>query len=749
MCHSSGSSSWWAEFDAGSNQCIDTIRIKNREACCRDRIVGTQVSVRSTRDGEKLWTNMITGALPVYNLYQAPTPAPPAPTESPTPANVPTESPRPGASDLPNLLPNPEFACEPTVGETKDSECHGRGYLISAAADLGVTLGIVGQNGCLMEKSGYEDHAVELPDSVMPRMAYALTQDASKCQHFRVSDTTAGCGDTPTENCRGWLGSYPGCVYPPAASCPYRAWFETHCGETFGYCVPGRYQFEGIDALGRKPNQGGIGLLGAQDNNLEDTNVIRPSADNRTLFTLSDNVFSHSSGLQLRVVNNRTNSNVSFCTICDFPYHGRYCDNPVSNPTEQIDVLIVVFLTDWKFLAVEKQIDQYQQDLLKFEKKTSDVLRWDVPQTSQLRPHRELRHVLRTEYAMRSIEAAFFIGEFPAAWVSHRNFYPAYDSTPRSTDPTMLYYGALNATFTDDDCDGVLDLPGGRLKGTKMDISVGILNQAEPGDIALYFDRLHAHREAGGHPVQKQWSFNEGDWNCDAPTPLYESSDFSDGHFCYEGKPYNATVDRETYEAMANNDTVSFEYYNAHSHAWHGGFGFGSSVDGLWGKPYSGISFFTLFHCSSARMTEKNLAAMMAIGSVHGLAATGCTHTGAMLCNHVFESRLAAGDSWGEAFKYWFEHCGQHYESWHTGQLIYGDPMVRLRGGRIRANSLLQLVEDQGAMNEPINKTRIDEEKKFFEQFLMQDIELEKEHAAEDQSVQEYNEARSHLLFVR
>merc|ERR1712048_946762 len=89
--------------------------------------------------------------------------------------------------------------------------------------------------------------------------------------------------------------------------------------------------------------------------------------------------------------------------------------------------------------------------------------------------------------------------------------------------------------------------------------------------------------------------------------------------------------------AMANNDTISFEYYNARSHAWHGGFGFGSSVDGLWEKPYSGISFFNLFHCSSARMTEKNLAAMMAIGSVHGPAATGCTHAGAMLCNHVFE----------------------------------------------------------------------------------------------------------------
>merc|ERR1712187_976483 len=121
---------------------------------------------------------------------------------------------------------------------------------------------------------------------------------------------------------------------------------------------------------------------------------------------------------------------------------------------------------------------------------------------------------------------------------------------------------------------------------------------------------------------------------------------------------------------------------------------------------------------------------------------------GAMLCNHVFESRLAAGDSWGEAFKYWFEHCGQDYENWHTGQLIYGDPMVRLRGGRIRTNSLLQLVEDQGAMHEAINKTRIDEEKKFFEQFLMQDIKLEKEHAAEDQSAQEYNEARRQLLSV-
>merc|ERR1711953_1193283 len=137
------------------------------------------------------------------------------------------------------------------------------------------------------------------------------------------------------------------------------------------------------------------------------------------------------------------------------------------------------------------------------------------------------------------------------------------------------------------------------------------------------------------------------------------------GHFCHDGNytgdgktPEANEMNKEVYQGMVDEQSQVYEYYNGKSHAWHGGFGFGTTLTDLWGKPYSGMSFFNLFHCSSMRYIEKNLGAMMAISTKSGLASIGCTHTGAMLGNQVFESELEKGHSWGDAFMSWFNQYG-------------------------------------------------------------------------------------------
>merc|ERR1712032_669054 len=102
-----------------------------------------------------------------------------------------------------------------------------------------------------------------------------------------------------------------------------------------------------------------------------------------------------------------------------------------------------------------------------------------------------------------------------------------------------------------------------------------------------------------------------------------------------------------------NDEAIKYEYYNARAHSWASGFSFGTVLNDLYGKPFSGARFFNLFHCSAAKTSQRNLAFGMAVGSTHGLASVGSTHTGAMLSNQQFEAYLHDGDSWGEALRKW------------------------------------------------------------------------------------------------
>merc|ERR1712107_668291 len=129
----------------------------------------------------------------------------------------------------------------------------------------------------------------------------------------------------------------------------------------------------------------------------------------------------------------------------------------------------------------------------------------------------------------------------------------------------------------------------------------------------------------------------------------------------------------------------------AKAHSWHSGFTFGTRLDDFYGQPFSGNRFFNLFHCSSAKTSQRNLAFGMAVGSTHGLASVGPTHTGAMLANEIFEQHLADGLSWGQALRHWIitmdAYNSSEYDAWSAGMTAYGDPNVRMRGGRTRTTS--------------------------------------------------------------
>ncbi|MBW2586806.1 MAG: hypothetical protein JRD92_07675 [Deltaproteobacteria bacterium] len=89
-------------------------------------------------------------------------------------------------------------------------------------------------------------------------------------------------------------------------------------------------------------------------------------------------------------------------------------------------------------------------------------------------------------------------------------------------------------------------------------------------------------------------------------------------------------------------------------------------------------SFYNLFNCSAARFDNPNLAQVYTVGTDHGLAILGSTKVGSAQGSRVFHGGLAAGHSWGEAYRLWYNTKGKQNDEWHLGMVIMGDPLLRI-----------------------------------------------------------------------
>jgi len=773
-----------------------------------------------------------------------------APTSAPTPAPTPSTpiSPIPFPCSSTVLEVDPEFSCAPAAKDTsKSDKCHGRGHYISAKADLGYTLGIQGEDGCLMVKNGYIDHAEvnvsEIARGVMPRTRYVLTQDSSKCQKFwreSVSGDTFkfwgndALGRTTAQGGVGKLAAVPPTEAEyiatfAATGCPNKnvglTWWKTQdpltvwddmhtycylvkagrssarqkatcCGDGVncsptacrkqsswqpfnpgdvgcpsgfsvcsnckcagtGLCCHAEYTDDCGEGCARAKCQGAGGQWAWLDyssdpytceipknntNRNAPTDVDDGINDYHLTFKLSGNTY-QTGELKLQVIGDFTNAEVGMCVRCDFPYRGRFCEDTIQNYTQPIHTLVVVFTTKHQYRELKDKVEQYREDLLTYEKLASDVMVWDMPKLWSLRPYRALRHVIKTEFVYRRLKAVFFIGEFPAAWVHHVGFHAG--TRPH---PVMFYYGAFTykQSFADQDCNGELELPGNVVSSVNLDVTVGMLNHGSIREYNTYLDRLHAHRVRGGYPeVQRlQWSFNEGHWWCSPPW-IYGTHHFNNDHYCWNG---NRNIwgsymqkNKAVYTEMMNSEERKYEFYNGQAHAWHAGLQLGVGVHHMWNRSFSGMGFFNLFHCSAAKYSAKNLASTMALSTRYGLASVGCSHTGAMLGNKIFEQLLGSGLSWGDAFLRWWNSKGRHNTAWHTGMVIYGDPNVRMRGGRYRA-SLIQTPLESSPSAEPgdLNETEL----RRLEELMVEIDEKLEENSEDSQSFEQYAETQNHL----
>ena len=90
-------------------------------------------------------------------------------------------------------------------------------------------------------------------------------------------------------------------------------------------------------------------------------------------------------------------------------------------------------------------------------------------------------------------------------------------------------------------------------------------------------------------------------------------------------------------------------------------------------------SFYNLFNCSASRFTDEHIAMTYLTKTDYGLATTGTTKPGGNYYPKAFHHLLAQGNTWGEAFRGWYNNFGVTDDKWFLGMVILGDPMLTIQ----------------------------------------------------------------------
>jgi hypothetical protein len=297
----------------------------------------------------------------------------------------------------------------------------------------------------------------------------------------------------------------------------------------------------------------------------------------------------------------------------------------------------------------------------------------------------DLRSTIENYYQRDQITTVFLIGDLPVAWC-HLN--DDYEHGNTEDFPMDLYYTALNATFLDEDHDGMVENYLGDIAPV---ISLGRL---VPSVITHYLGKSQA--DLINRYLAKDLDYRKGNRALNAKALIY-----ADDAFAGEGTLWNDAVKLAYPDTTLVNDyytTWASDYMNrwedkyehifllAHSSPllhrfFHPDMTFSNvfyyDVASRLPKAY----FYNLFACSNCNFTEDNCMGLYYIlhEGEDGLIAIGSTKIGSMQEPQTFYEPLSTGKSWGEALRIWFCQVGIQDPSWFYGMTCLGDPTLCLR----------------------------------------------------------------------
>ncbi len=300
----------------------------------------------------------------------------------------------------------------------------------------------------------------------------------------------------------------------------------------------------------------------------------------------------------------------------------------------------------------------------------------------------EIRAWLAELYA-DGLEGVVFVGDIPAPWSC------TVDNMAKSNEtfPSDYFYMDLDGVWEDNwigypgigtaGQDSIYDGWSGDLFPEiytgRITTSVLILGD-EYDLIESYLTRLHDWR-LNGDPELSALCYVDDDWAQwgnqyrSAMEELYDEVELVN----YPTSATNGTDYRENRLQEGYTWISPFVHSGPTVHQWDPG---PSTTSGhIWlDDPPS--RFYNLFACSNCRFTSNwCMGCAYVFGTEMGLAAIGSTKSGAMLQFARFYEPLGDGDSFGEAYKAWWNHIisggfSQSEKYWHLGMVVIGDPTI-------------------------------------------------------------------------
>lgn len=277
-----------------------------------------------------------------------------------------------------------------------------------------------------------------------------------------------------------------------------------------------------------------------------------------------------------------------------------------------------------------------------------------------------------------NLDGAVLVGFLPCAWFEETHWAP-------EEFPCELFLMDLDGSWADSDLDGLYDSHSGDVA---PEIWVGRIDAhtAYGPELLLltaYFAKNHIYRTGSMGLNSEALAFNDDDWN-------YYTDCGLDGIYGSSNVTVINSSSQTTAESYLLNLGQGYEFVHlmAHSCPWGHTFKVSGGMAGTVMAPEIAqvnphTAFLQLFSCSNARWVEEGcLGNWYLYGTDYGLLISGAAKTGSMLDFEEFYSPLAAGLTFGEAFREWWNYEAQggfspNERAWFYGNALLGDPTLK------------------------------------------------------------------------
>ncbi|MBN1797897.1 MAG: hypothetical protein JW822_04945 [Spirochaetales bacterium] len=362
-----------------------------------------------------------------------------------------------------------------------------------------------------------------------------------------------------------------------------------------------------------------------------------------------------------------------------------------NDPAYEENILLVIEGSIYP--EIEESLLQYMEDLIN-ENLCPIVVTWESGTVEDLK--KQITHLY---YSNDSIfRGTFIIGNLPCAWFERINEGGNYEQFP-----CELYLMDMNATWADNDNDGMFDYHSDLVIETYASRIMGTT-----AEINHYFDKVHDYKTNGSLVSKWVFIYKDDDWSGgNVENKYYLDYIYSQFYFITNS---NVTTRSAYISALTTNSFMSGAEYvyqwihSSPSTLFIEGVGEGTvTVDDIANYNFKG-SFYNLFNCSAARFTENNLAMAYLVKTDYGLAVTGSTKPGGNYNAYYFNMALASAWTWGDAFRHSYNVFMNDDDNWFLGMTILGDPTLT-----ISKETGLSLMQDSAETQSTIDKKLLDE----------------------------------------